>query len=224
MNAQKEIFLSTEGDEWYLRNKDAYANTKDKEDIIIESLRDLEIAPKKILEIGCSNGVRLNRLNKVFGSQCFGIEPSAQAVENGNKEFPNLNLQVGTADSLPYEDNAFDMIVFGFSLCLCDRNDLFRIAMEADRCLANDGLLVILDFYPPFPYKNPWKHREGMFVYKMDYSKMFSWNPGYQEIHNVVFTHGGFVNKNIPDEKLAMTILSKDSKYAYPIEPYNRIN
>ena len=34
------------------------------------------------------------------------------------------------------------------------------------------------------PYKNEYKHKEGVFSYKMDYSKMFSWNPSYQLISN----------------------------------------
>ena len=220
MKTQKEIFSSSEGDHWFLRNKEIHENTKNENEVIIESLKELEITPKVVLEIGCSNGIKLNNFNKVFGSECFGIDPSVKAIENGKKEFHNITLQVGTADSLPFDDNKFDMIIFGFCLYLCDRNDLFKIAFEADRCLCNNGYLVIKDFYSPFPYKNKYAHKEGIYSYKMNYAKLFSWNPAYNEIFNILFSHSGFSKRNIPDEKVAVTILNKSEEFAYIIEPY----
>lgn len=224
MKTQKEIFTTSEADQWFIRNKKSYENTKDENGAIIQSLKEIEIAPKKVLEIGCSNGMRLNNFKKVFGSECYGIDPSAQAIENGKKEFPNISLQIGTADLLPFDDNSFDMIVFGFCLYLCDRRDLFKIAFEADRCLSDNGFLVIMDFYPPFPYKNKYTHAEGVCSYKMNYSKMFSWNPSYNEIFNTIFSYSGFSKRNIPDEKVGVTILNKNEEFAYPMEPYKSIN
>jgi ubiquinone/menaquinone biosynthesis C-methylase UbiE len=220
MSKQKEIFQAFEGNNWFNRNKSSYEKTKSDKDLIIEIFKEIEINPKKILEIGCSNGMRLDKFHQVFGAECHGLDPSATAIENGKETFLNINLQVGTADNLPFADNSFDVIVFGFCLYLCDRNDLFKIAMEANRCLADNGFLAILDFYPPFPYKNIYTHAEGVFSYKMDYSKMFSWNPAYNEIHKSVFSHYGFSKRNIPNEKVAITILNKNETFAYPNEPY----
>ncbi|MBX7201602.1 MAG: methyltransferase domain-containing protein [Bacteroidia bacterium] len=222
MTSQKEIFLASEADQWFIRNKKSYENTQDEIGPIIQSLIDIEIAPKKVLEIGCSNGMRLNNFNKVFNSECYGIDPSIQAINNGKKEFPSISLIVGSADALPFDDNSFDMIVFGFCLYLCDRKDLFKIAFEADRCLSANGVLVIMDFHPPFPYKNIYTHTEGVFSYKMNYSKMFSWNPSYNVIFNKIFSHSGFSKMHIPDEKVGITILNKNEEFAYPLEPYKR--
>ena len=133
MQLQKDIFLTSEGDEWFLRNKEKYNHTKNQESLLIKSLQNIEAAPTTILEIGCSNGIRLNDLRNTFGAACYGIEPSALAIEEGKISFPSLTLQVGTADSLPFADTTFDLIVFGFCLYLCDRKDLFKIAAEADR-------------------------------------------------------------------------------------------
>lgn len=220
MKTQKEIFLASEANQWFLRNKKYYDETKDNDGVIIQTLRDIDIIPKKVLEIGCSNGFRLNKINTVFGSECFGIDPSVQAIENGKKEFPNISLQVGTADFLPFVDNSFEMIIFGFCLYLCDRKDLFKIAFEADRCLSDNGFLAIIDFYPPLAYKNTYTHTEGIFSYKMNYSKMFSWNPSYNEIFNKVFTHYGFIRRNIPNERVNLIILNKNEEFAYPLDPY----
>lgn len=222
MKTQKEIFLASEADQWFIRNKESYKDKRDENDIIIQFLKEIEIVPKKVLEIGCSNGTRLNNFNKVFRSECFGIDPSNQAIENGKKEFSNISLQVGTADLLSFEDDSFDMIIFGFSLYLCDRKDLFKIAFEADRRLSDNGFLVIIDFCPPFPYKNRYIHKQGIYSYKMNYSKMFSWNPSYDEIFNIIFSHSEFSKRNIPDEKVSVTILNKNKEFAFPLEPYKK--
>ncbi|MPR35420.1 class I SAM-dependent methyltransferase [Salmonirosea aquatica] len=220
MKLQKDIFLNTEGDQWYLRNKEHYSLSKQEESLLIKSLKTIEAAPAQVLEIGCSNGTRLNDLQHSFGSECHGVDPSSVAIEEGNTHFPALRLQVGTADSLPFQDNQFDLVIFGFCLYLCDRRDLFKIAAEADRCLMDGGLLAITDFQPPFAYRNGYSHREGMFSYKMNYAKMFSWNPAYNEIYTVVTSHAGFSKRDVPDEKVAVTLLSKNESFAYPTEPY----
>jgi ubiquinone/menaquinone biosynthesis C-methylase UbiE len=217
MKTQKEIFKATEGDQWFFRNKESYEHIKNENDVIVQSLKEIGIIPKQVLEIGCSNGTKLNNLNKVFGSECFGIDPSVMAIKKGKKEYPRITLRVGTADLLPFNDNKFDMIIFGFCLYLCDRKDLFKIAFEADRCLSDNGFLVIMDFYPPFPYKNIYKHKEGLYSYKMNYAKLFSWNPVYNEIFNMIFGHSEFSKRNTPDERVAVTILNKSEEFAYPI-------
>lgn len=220
MISQKEIFKSTEGDGWFNRNVKIDKKTQNSDDLILQILQLIEIKPKTILEIGCSNGSRLNNLNVKFDSKCYGIDPSNQAIQDGKIKFPNITLQVSSADELPFEQTSFDMIIFGFCLYLCDRNDLFKIAYEADRCLCNNGYLVIYDFYPPFPYKNNYSHYKGIYSYKMNYAKMFSWNPVYKEIFNTIFSHSGYSQREIPDEKVAITILNKNEQHAYPTEPF----
>lgn len=184
--------------------------------MVVNVLRNLEIAPTRVLEIGCSNGTRLNDIQSAFGSKCFGIDPSDGAVAEGNQEFPGLDLHVGTAESLPFADDAFDLVIFGFCLCYCDRSDLFKVAMEADRCLSNNGHLVVLDFLPPFPYRNTYAHKEGMYVYKMDYSHLFEWNPAYNRVNRVILGHAESAARSIPDERIAVTVLHKSEKFAYP--------
>ena len=217
---QKETFLNSEGNQWYERNKNSLNNTLS--DPIVKALQNIKIAPEKVLEIGCSNGMRLNLIEKTFKSKCFGIDPSSKAIEQGTKRYQNIKLNVGTAEKLKFEDNYFDMIIFGFCLYLCDRNDLFKIAFEADRCLKNDGYIVIKDFFPPLPFKNQYTHKEGVYSYKMKYSKLFTWNPAYNEIFLDVFSHDGYTKRTIPNEKVAISILYKNIENAFPTEIYKK--
>jgi len=226
MTEQKNIFSASEGDQWFNRNLNSNNANADKNDHIdktIEILKSIEFFPKKVLEIGCSSGKRLNQIKKAFIADCWGIDPSSQAIEAGKKKYLEISLNVGTADSLPYVDNSFDTIIFGCCLYLCDRKDLFKIAYEADRCLKNEGTLIVKDFYPTFPYKNKYLHFEGIYSYKMDYSKMFSWNPSYAEVANVVYSHSGFCLRDVPNEKVTIVVLRKNEHYSYPIEPFKNL-
>lgn len=220
MSRQKEIFRASEGDQWFERNRELYTSTRQLRGEIVNALDDLEINPKRVLEIGCSNGLRLNNYHLHFNAKCFGIDPSSAAIASGQQEFPDLTLQVGTAESLPFENDAFDLIVFGFCLYLCDRNDLFQIASEADRCLNDKGHMVVKDFSPPIAYRNSYVHKEGVYSYKMDHSKMFSWNPAYTEIYRTTITHYGTEKRDLHDEKIGIVILHKNNAQAFPLNPY----
>jgi ubiquinone/menaquinone biosynthesis C-methylase UbiE len=214
---QKEIFNAIEGNRYYKRNKNKLKCSED--DPIIDSIAQLELYPKKILEIGCSNGARLNLLNQIYSSDCWGIDPSADAIEQGEKEFRGVNFEKGTADTLPYENQMFDMVIFGFCLCWCDRIDLFKIAYEADRVLMDLGHIIIDDFHSAIPYK-------GLYTYKMNYSNLFLWNPAYVLKYQKMFFHSSLQNGTIDDKNgtiddiVSVIILKKNIEWAFPDNPY----
>jgi ubiquinone/menaquinone biosynthesis C-methylase UbiE len=215
--SQKKIFSTVEGDKYYERNKTKLKGSCDEP--IVQAIAQLELHPKKILEIGCSNAWRLNLLNKIYNSECWGIDPSAEAIQQGKKEFKGVTLEKGTADALPYEDRMFDMIIFGFCLYLCDRNDLFKVAYEADRVLIDLGNIIIFDFHPSFPYKNPYAYHQGLYSYKMNYSNLFLWNPAYALKYQKIFFHPP-LKKGTADDLVSVMILEKNMEGAFPDNPY----
>jgi ubiquinone/menaquinone biosynthesis C-methylase UbiE len=214
---QKDIFLLGEGNAWFKRNKEKLSKLDVTSDMVLNAIKFIELpCPSRILEIGCGDGTRLENLKTIFSKiECFGIDPSEDAIRFGKEKY-NLNLQVSTADNLPFEKDFFDLVIFGFSLYLCDRKDLFKIAYEADRILSNNGYLIIIDFQPPFAYKNAYIHFNEVYTYKMDYSLMFKWNPAYTEIYKVTSSHQGYIQRDVPDERINVSILHKNDVYAYP--------
>jgi ubiquinone/menaquinone biosynthesis C-methylase UbiE len=214
--SQKETFSAIEGDKFYLRNKNKLGCSQ--ADHIIQALTQLELHPKKILEIGCSNGWRLNLLNTIYKADCWGIDPSAEAIQAGKNEFKEVNLVKGTADALPYDHDMFDMIIYGFCLYLCDRSDLFKIAYEADRVLMDLGHIVIYDFHPPFQYKNNYSHYKGLYSYKMNYSNLFLWNPAYSLKYQKMFFHPPLKTGTF-DDLVSVMILEKNADCAFPENP-----
>lgn len=174
---QKTAFLTREGDHYLERNGDKPVFLSP----VIPALQAIGLpAPKRILEIGCSTGAQLNQLVLAFGAEGWGIEPSEKAVRDGTITFPNLRLKQGTAEHLPYEDEQFDLVLFGGCLYLCDPADYFAVAYHADRVLTPGGVMAVFDFATDLPHSNAYRHREGLRAYKMDFSRMFRWHPRYR--------------------------------------------
>lgn len=219
-NNQKDIFSDEEGNQWYLRNKSALLNKSS--DPVLDLMHQRELKPARVLEIGCSNAWRLNIIQESFHSECFGIDPSEQAILEGRKKNSLLNLEPGTADLIPFLDKKFDLIIFGFCLYLCDRKDLFKIAYEADKFLMENGYLIILDFEPSFPYKNPYQYKEGVFSYKMNYTNLFLSNPSYFLVSKSILTHSGFEKIEDPNERISVSLLMKNTLNDYVSNPFGK--
>ncbi len=186
---------------------------------VLFSLKDIQVKPRAILEIGCGAGYRLAVLRGEFGADCYGIDPSTKAIEYGHARYPELVLESGTAKSLPYADNRFDLVIFGFCLYLCDPGDHFRIAWQADRVLQDGGYLVVHDFLAPAPYSNEFVHAAGIRSRKMEWSRMFTWNPAYRLISRR-YLEATAVLSFAPDEQVCIDVLRKDRGVAFPSNPY----
>ena len=211
---QKDVFLGGEGNAWHLRNADVLAkqHLPNTDSLLMELLR-LEShfvdasGPVRVLEVGCGAGLRLDWLQTHSGWECFGIEPSAEAVKHAVQS--GVQSQVGTADQLPFADKSIDVVIFGFCLYLCDRDDLFKIAAEADRVLKNPGWLLLKDFYSPEPVTKEYHHRPGVYSYKMDYKRLFTWNPDYSIFAHRVTHHVGDVYTDDRQEWVETSVLRK---------------
>ena len=206
---QKDAFVGGEGDQWFQRNQ----SSRNQNDPLLEFLKRY-IGPGRLLEVGCSDGLRLEELSSVDGLMTSGIEPSAEAVRVARGR--GLDVHQGTADKLDFESSSFDWVVFGFCLYLCDRDDLFAIAAEADRVLKNHGRLVVYDFDPGIPCRNPYHHLQGLSSYKMDYADLFLWNPCYTLISKEYYFHGGARGFHEDrNERVSISMLYKDQNGGY---------
>lgn len=215
---QKDVFLKGEGDCYLKRNKTVYAN-EDKKDInpLYRTFNDYFKEGWRVLEIGCCNGLNLNYYVEKKAIEAYGVDPSSEAIEMGKVQYPKLHLSVGTADSLDFEDDYFDVVIFGFCMYLIDRKLLMKSLYEADRVLKDKGLLCITDFDSPKPYKRKYKHFEGVYSYKYDYSKIFCALPDYTLIEKYA-NRPSELERNFykqQDERVASWVLYKDVEQAY---------
>lgn len=220
---QKSVFMKEEADAWYERNKLCINQKSLSNDPIFTALQNIGYQPKRILEIGCANGWRLAQLANHYGATCYGVDPSQTAIEDGTLSYPALNLSVGTADGLP-DIERVDLIIFGFCLYLCDPQDLFSIAANSDRLLADKGVMAIYDFCPPAGhYRNDYQHHTDLFSYKMNYSSMFSWHPSYCRVFEHIKHHDGS-HELEPDALVSVQLLKKDLRLLDAKNPYTQRN
>jgi len=217
---QKQLFVNGEADAWYQRNSASGGICLDvrlEKDPILRALDFLDLPFKKTLEIGCSNGWRLEAIRQIYKCEVVGIEPSTEAIDDGRKKYPHIEFHKGTADILPFDDASMQGVILGFCLYLCDRAELFKIVAEVDRILETNGWVVILDFGPPDSYKNTYMHAKGIYSYKMDHAELFKANPIYIEQFRQILPHSGHTDME-PDNRVMVSVLRKFPQYAFPTE------
>lgn len=101
-----------------------------------------------ILEIGCGIGTIVYELSQK-GYNIIGADISTQAIEYGRHKYPLIELQIQAAETLPYEDNTFD-IVLSFDL-LEHIAQVERHINEVSRVLRPGGCYL---FQTPNKYSN----------------------------------------------------------------------
>jgi len=207
-----DAFLGGEGNAWFQRNLSQGRKSFAEEDLLLPMLLSLPLAEgnqTRVLEVGCSNGWRLERLREQKGWDIYGIDPSEMAISKAVSE--SISAQVGTAESLPFPGNHFDLVIFGFCLYLCDRDDLFLIASEAHRVLKSTAWIGMIDFWAEAHYSVPYSHHHKVLTHKFDNTKIFSWHPSYIVMDNVIRAHGGQEYTDDASMFVSASILRKTS-------------
>lgn len=205
---QKNTFLSSEGDNWFTRNK----STENVDVPEGYKFYGKFLKPgQRILEVGCSFGKNLQYFHETVGCDCYGIDPSQKAVEYGKNLYPDIALSVGTTDKLDFPDGFFDFVLFGFCLYLVDRTLLSKTVAEADRVLKDKGFLGITDFDSKYPRKREYRHYEGLASYKMDYSRLFLVFPHFSMADKYCFSHSSDCFVADPGERVASVVIFKDN-------------
>ncbi len=194
---QAMAFTVGEGERWLERNKDKLTGENDP---VMDAIDQYQIKPKKVLEVGCANGWRLKLIKKKFkNSVCGGIDPGCGEPTTSGPAF----VEFGTAERLDFPSESFDLLIYGWCLYLVDPEDYFRIAMEGDRVLKDNGYLIIYDFLVQDHYKTPYKHKKGLFSYHYDFARLWSNHPAY------------VLYGRIRQDKTCITILKKNLEKAF---------
>ena len=186
---QSEIMMESEGDRWFGRNRENLG----QRDPVSEAIDSCGLLPRMVLEIGSSNGWRLEKLRARYGCTVMGVEPSMNACQKAR-----VPTYQATADGLPMQSGLFDLVIYGFCLYLADPADWLKITAESDRVLKPGGHLIVHDFDARVPFARNYEHREGMLAYHVDFSKLWLANPLYS-----------LALRHYPNDEEVVTVLKK---------------
>jgi len=220
---QTALFKLHEANAWFRRNQ---AHLQDsgpsyEVDLIEDVLGSFRAEIDDVLEIGCGDGRKVERMAAFFRARGAGMDPSTEAVAAGSKRLRGTNntavtLSVGTADELPFEAGQFDLVHFGFSLYVVSRERVLLSLAQADRVLRAGGFLTIFDFDPLAMHKRAYSHQPGMFSYKARYDEWVVATGHYHLVAKRSFSHTSADFSKDDNERLALSVLYKEP------EPYPR--
>lgn len=211
---QDQVFARGEADQWFLRNRPALSAARGADDPVIRALRIFGLAPLSVLEVGATNGWRLAALAEHSAGRFVAVEPSAEAIADGETRFPRVEFRRGLLTDLPLmSDEAFDLVIASFVLHWVDRRNLLRAAAEIDRATADRGTVAVADFLPDRPARVPYHHlpEGGLYTFKQDYAALFAAVGTYRIAGRWTFDHATheFRADAPPADRCAVTLLVK---------------
>jgi len=198
-----------DGDGWLKRNRADIGNV----DLAADIIDKMHPKPQRVLEIGCSQGWRLKKLQRLYGCHIFGIDPSKAAIEEAGD--PKI-FQVGRSTRIPLNDITCDLVILGFCMWAIPPSEWLQTVAETDRVLENNGLLLIHDYLSPRPFQRNylWSQDgakpEKVATYYMDWEKMWTAHPGYKKIAELW-------QADHKDKNGCVTVLRKDFISTIPL-------
>ena len=102
------------------------------------------LAGIRILDVGCGSG-GLARLLAEEGAEVTGIDPNPQAPTAARTLAPAARFEEASAEALPFEDAAFDVVLVVNALHHVPLDAMDRALAEAARVARPGGWLIVLE-------------------------------------------------------------------------------
>src|SRR5262249_46899473 len=116
---------------------------------LLERAGFFPLTDRRILDVGCGAGEQLG-LFLNWGAKpenLFGVDLLSERIRTAQQKLPQVSLQVGNAELLPYDDGAFDLVsVFTVFTSILDRQMASNVSREITRVLKVGGAILWYDF------------------------------------------------------------------------------
>lgn len=205
----KNVWFEKEGDNWYRRNRKLLG--KKHLDLPLQLIDMYALKPRKVLEIGASNGYRLAAIKEKYKAQVTAVEPSAEAVREGRKLYPFIKFIRSTCDGIKIKSK-FDLIIVNYVFHWIYRDKLYECVSKIDSMLEDNGHLLIGDFGQDFFFKKTYKHlkKPNFHTWKMPYWDLFTASGSYLELAKIRYNHDkNKITSEISFDNMGTTVLLK---------------
>jgi ubiquinone/menaquinone biosynthesis C-methylase UbiE len=149
----------------------------------------VELRGKRILDVGCGLGMYVSRFRQ-FSDDVYGVDIDPDKVAQASEWLPNL--RVSAAESLPFDDNTFDVIFLNEVIEHVD--DDRQTIREAYRVLAPGGHAVIYAPNRLYPFETHGFFFAGKYHGPCDLPVLANWVPdvvrNYFAPHVRIYTQG----------------------------------
>jgi ubiquinone/menaquinone biosynthesis C-methylase UbiE len=103
--------------------------------------REVDLAGKRVLDVGCGTGANLLVLEQHFGCRPAGVDSSEGMLAEARRKLPAADLRHGFAETMPFDDASFDTVWMSLVVHLLDRRRAF---CEARRVIVDGGCLIVV--------------------------------------------------------------------------------
>ena len=129
---------------WGARARDWALSEDQQLPTYLEALQRVDLEPgDAALDIGCGAGAFLRLLDE-RGAHAFGLDASEELVALARERVPTADVRVGEMETLPYEDDTFDLVT-GFNSFFF-ANDMVGALREAGR-VAKPGADIVIQVW-----------------------------------------------------------------------------
>ncbi len=113
-----------------------------------------EVSPRRILEVGCGTGELLRFVVDRFpAGELTGLDPDVGALRRAKRKLDAAGVRAelvrGRAESLPFVDGSFDLVLSSLMLHHLESQTKARALSEWRRVLDGKGLLLLVDLGVP---------------------------------------------------------------------------
>lgn len=108
-------------------------------------------AGMRVADIGCGTGATAAFLTDKYGLSVVGLEISDKLLNLALKYRPRINLLRWDGESLPFEENSLDAVLFECTLTLL--KDARAVLVQTAKALKETGVVIVSDVYMKHPIK-----------------------------------------------------------------------
>ncbi|XBQ16433.1 MAG: pseudaminic acid biosynthesis-associated methylase [Oceanicaulis sp.] len=128
--------------------------------------------PASVLEVGCNEGINLHALSALTGARLAAVEPNAAARERVKASGVAAagDIVDGSAQALPFEDGAFDLVFTTGVLIHIHPDDLGAAVDEI--CRVSRRWVVCGEYFSPRPEALEYRGETG-YLFKRDFGKFY---------------------------------------------------